>query len=61
MGSPLAGLIPRLVDVAIRREFFSKYHEPDPCDRKLYFSRLGCERSLQTGSTSNLILRNLAL
>jgi len=45
MGSPLAGLTPHPVDVAILREFFSKYHEPDPCNRKLYLSRVGHDRS----------------
>jgi Glycosyltransferase 61 len=45
LGSPLAGLTPHPVDVAILREFFSKYHEPRPCDRKLYLSRVGQGRS----------------
>lgn len=45
MGSPLAGLTPHPADVAILREFFSKYREPRSCDCKLYLSRVGRERS----------------
>jgi capsular polysaccharide biosynthesis protein len=45
MGSPLAGLTPHPADVAILREFFARYHEPGPSDRKLYLSRVGQKRS----------------
>src|ERR1700687_1647079 len=45
MGSPLTGLTPHPVDVAILREFFSKYHQPRSRDRKLYLSRVGQKRS----------------
>jgi len=45
MGSPVAGLTPHPADVAILREFFSKYHEPRSCDGKLYLSRVGHARS----------------
>jgi capsular polysaccharide biosynthesis protein len=45
MGSPLTGLTPHPADVAVLREFFAKYLEPHPCDRKLYLSRVGRKRS----------------
>jgi len=45
VGSPLAGLTPHPADVAILRDFFAKYHEPRPSDRRLYLSRLGQKRS----------------
>lgn len=45
MGSPLAGLTPHPADVAVVREFFAKYREPHSCERKLYLSRVGRERS----------------
>lgn len=45
LGSPLAGLTPHPADVAILREFFARYHEPSPGDRKLYLSRVGQKRS----------------
>lgn len=45
MGSPLVGLTPHPVDVAILREFFSKYHDLRSCDHKLYLSRMGRKRS----------------
>ena len=41
----MAGFTPNPVDVGILREFFSKYHEPRSCDRKLYLSRAGRARS----------------
>jgi capsular polysaccharide biosynthesis protein len=45
MGSPLTGLTPHPADVSILRDFFSKFFESGPCDRKLYLSRLGAKRS----------------
>ena len=45
MGSPVAGLTPHPADVAILREFFAKYREPDAGERKLYLSRVGQKRS----------------
>lgn len=45
LGNPLAGLTPHPVDVAILREFFSQYYEPNSFNRKLYLSRVGRDRS----------------
>jgi hypothetical protein len=45
MGSPFGGLTPHPADVAILREFFAKYRDAQPGDRKLYLSRLGQKRS----------------
>lgn len=45
LGSPLGGLTPHPADVAILREFFAKYHDTGPGDRKVYLSRVGEKRS----------------
>ena len=45
MGSPIAGLTPHPADVAMLREFFTKYLTPKSGNRKLYLSRIGQKRS----------------
>lgn len=45
MGSPLAGLTPHPADVAVLRDFFRRFFESGPADRKLYLSRVGQSRS----------------
>jgi capsular polysaccharide biosynthesis protein len=45
IGSPIAGLTPHPADVAILRDFFSKFFESGPSERKLYLSRVGQSRS----------------
>lgn len=45
LGSPLGGLTPHPADVAILRDFFAKYRETGPGDRKVYLSRVGEKRS----------------
>jgi hypothetical protein len=45
IGSPIAGLTPHPADVTILRDFFSRFFESGPTDRKLYLSRVGYSRS----------------